>query len=146
MARDISSLYAGRAHEVKASAIREICKLGARPEIRSMAGGWPDPETFPVEAIRKIVDAVLTEHPDLALQYGASEGLTALREELARWTEKRDGFSCTPDQILITHGSSQGMELAAKILIEPGDAAFVGLPTYFGGSGACQTFGAELVG
>jgi 2-aminoadipate transaminase len=146
MVKGLSGLYARRARDVQASAIREICKLVSDSEICSMAGGWPDPATFPAEEIRDIAAAVLTRYPELALQYGASEGLSALRETLAAWTSRRDGVSCTPDQVLVTHGSAQGMELAAKILLEPGDVAFVGLPTYFGGTGACQTFGAELVG
>lgn len=146
MPEGISHLFAARAREVKASAIREICKLIARPEILSLAGGWPDPATFPVEEIRSITADILTDKPGLALQYTTSEGLPELRAWLAEWTRERDGVSCTPDEIVITHGSAQGMELAAKILIEPGDVGFVGLPTYFGGSGALQTFGAELVG
>lgn len=146
MVKGLSRLYARRAREVQASAIREICKLVSDHEICSMAGGWPDPATFPADAIRDIAVSVLTEHPGTALQYGASEGITALRETLAEWTSRRDGVSCTPDQVLVTHGSAQGMELAAKVLLEAGDVAFVGLPTYFGGTGACRTFGAELVG
>ena len=146
MPEGISHLYARRAREVQASAIREICKLIAKPEVRSLAGGWPDPATFPVEEIQEISRRVLDEKPDLALQYTTSEGLPELRGFLADWVKKTDGIDCTPDDLLITHGSAQGMELAAKMLIEPGDVAFVGLPTYFGGSGACQTFGAELVG
>jgi 2-aminoadipate transaminase len=142
----LEHLYAGRAREVQASAIREICKLVARPEVRSLAGGWPDPATFPVEELRDIFRKVLVEHPDRALQYTTSEGLPELRRFLADWVEKTDGIACAPEELFITHGSAQGMELAAKLLIEPGDVAFVGLPTYFGGSGACQTFGAELVG
>ena len=142
----ISHLYARRAREVQASAIREICKLIAKPEVRSLAGGWPDPATFPVEEIREISRQVLTTNPDLALQYTTSEGLPELRRFLADWVKKTDGVDCTPDDLFITHGSAQGMELAAKILIEPGDVALVGLPTYFGGSGACRTFGAEIVG
>jgi 2-aminoadipate transaminase len=146
MAEGISHLYARRAREVQASAIREICKLIAKPEVRSLAGGWPDPATFPVEEIREISRWVLENNPGLALQYTTSEGLPELRGFLADWVKKTDGIDCTPDDLFITHGSAQGMELAAKILIEPGDVALVGLPTYFGGSGACQTFGAELVG
>jgi 2-aminoadipate transaminase len=142
----INHLFAKRAREVQASAIREICKLIAKPEVRSLAGGWPDPATFPVEEIRDIAQKVLVERSDLALQYTTSEGLPELRRFLADWVKKTDGVDCTPDDLFITHGAAQGMELAAKILIEPGDVAFVGLPTYFGGSGACQTFGAELVG
>lgn len=146
MAAGIQHLFARRAREVQASAIREICKLIAKPEVRSLAGGWPDPATFPVEEIRDISQKVLAEHPDLALQYTTSEGLPELRQFLVDWVKKTDGVDCTPDDLFITHGAAQGMELAAKILIEPGDVAFMGLPTYFGGSGACQTFGAELVG
>ncbi|UCF05562.1 MAG: PLP-dependent aminotransferase family protein [bacterium] len=146
MATGLSSLYARRAKEVQASSIREICKLISNSKICSMAGGWPDPKTFPAEEIREIATRVLTDYPEMALQYGASEGIPALCEELARWTASRDGISCTPDQVFVTSGSAQGMELVAKVLIEPGDVAFVGLPTYFGGTGACRTFGAELVG
>ncbi len=146
MTTGLERLYSRRAREVQASAIREICKLIAKPEVRSLAGGWPDPATFPVEEIRDISREVLGKHPDLALQYTTSEGLPELRQYLADWVEKTDGFACSPDNLFITHGSAQGMELAAKMLIEAGDVAFVGLPTYFGGSGACQTFGAELVG
>jgi len=146
MKKGISDLYARRAKEVQASAIREICKLVARPEVKSMAGGWPDPETFPVEEIKELSSKLLTEKAHLVLQYGASEGLMELRETLTDWVARREGIDFSLDNIIITHGSTQGIELAAKILIEQGDVAFVGLPTYFGGSGACQTFGAELVG
>jgi 2-aminoadipate transaminase len=146
MPTGLKHLYARRAREVQASAIREICKLIAKPEVRSLAGGWPDPATFPVEEIREISQEVLSQRPDLALQYTTSEGRPELRRYLAEWVKKTDGVDCTPDDLFITHGSAQGMELAAKILVETGDVAFVGLPTYFGGSGACQTFGAELVG
>ena len=142
----LSNLYARRAREVDASAIREICSLVSKREICSMAGGWPDQRTFPAKEIIDITATVLTEYPEKALQYGASEGVAAFREKLAEWTSERDGVPCTPDEILVTHGSAQGMELVAKVLLERGDVAFVGLPTYFGGTGACKTFGAELVG
>ncbi len=143
---ELTHLLAQRAHEVQASAIREICKLIAKPQIRSLAGGWPDPATFPVADLQRIATDIFQQKPALALQYTTSEGLPELREFLADWLGKKEGIHCTPDELLITHGFSQGMELTAKIFIEAGDVAFVGLPTYFGGSGACQTFGAELVG
>ncbi len=146
MPEGFSHLYSRRAREVKASAIREICKLIARPGVRSLAGGWPDPETFPVQELARITAQVLEEKPELALQYTTSEGLPELRQFLSEWLRDRDGVECSPDQMVITHGSSQGMELAAKVFIEPGDVAFVGLPTYFGGTGALQTYGAEIAG
>ena len=75
MAAGLRHMYARRAREVQASAIREICKLIAKPEVRSLAGGWPDPATFPVEEIQSISQKILVEQPDLALQYTTSEGL-----------------------------------------------------------------------
>ncbi|RME26529.1 MAG: PLP-dependent aminotransferase family protein [Deltaproteobacteria bacterium] len=132
--------------KLNASAIREICKLISRPQLMSLAGGWPDPQTFPVEQITAIVSDVLRENAALALQYTSSEGLPELRQWLCEWMKRRDGIACGPEQVLVTHGSAQGMELVAKALLSPGDVAIVGLPTYFGGPGACRSFGAELVG
>ena len=142
----LSSLYTERAKGMHASVIREICKLIARPEVRSMAGGWPDPQTFPAAKIAEIAAELFTEKPESVLQYGTSEGYEFLREELARFVKRRDGIDVAVDEIVLTHGSTQGIELAARILLEPGDVAFVGLPTYFGGSETCAGYGAELVG
>ncbi|NOZ87975.1 MAG: PLP-dependent aminotransferase family protein [Deltaproteobacteria bacterium] len=142
----INKLFARRALKAQPSAIREICKLAAKTDVKSLAGGWPSGDTFPVEEVKQIVRNVLDEKPELALQYGTSEGLVELRLALAEWLQNRDGFECSSDQIMITSGSTQGIELCAKVFLEPGDAAFVGLPSYFGGIGACQAFGAHLVG
>ena len=129
----LSNLYARRAREVDASAIREICSLVSKREICSMAGGWPDQRTFPAKEIIDITATVLTEYPEKALQYGASEGVAAFREKLAKWTSERDGVPCTPDEILVTHGSAQGMELVAKVLLERGTSPSSGcLPTSAG--------------
>jgi len=146
MIGEIETLLAERARTVMPSAIREICKLCEQPGMRSLAGGWPDPQTFPVERIKAIIADLLDSEANRCLQYTTSEGLGGLRQWLAGWLKENDGLVCSPDELLITHGSAQGMELAAKIFLEPGDVAFVGLPTYFGGTGACKTFGAKLVG
>ncbi len=142
----LAAQMAERTRRVQASAIREICKICGQPGMRSLSGGWPDPETYPVERISGIISDVLKSDAAQALQYGTSEGLEQLRSWLAGWIGDHDGVRCSAEQMVITHGSAQGMELSAKVFLDAGDVAFVGLPTYFGGTGACQTFGAELEG
>jgi len=138
-------LFASRMKNLPASAIREICKLVARPEVKSLAGGWPDPDTFPVSEVSAIVADILATVPGPALQYGTTEGLPELRALLSE-RAKSEGLQLTPDNLLITHGSQQAMDLAAGVFIEPGDVALIGLPTYFGGTGAFCAAGAEPVG
>lgn len=123
------------------SSIREICALVARPEVRSLAGGWPGPATFPVTEIAEIAADVLREHGPEALQYGATEGLPPLREAMAEWLRAAHGLGCDAEDVLVTHGSQQGMDLAFRTLVDPGDVVLVGLPTYFGSTGALAMLG-----
>ncbi|MDY0001295.1 MAG: PLP-dependent aminotransferase family protein [Polyangia bacterium] len=139
-------LYTERARQQQASSIREICKLGARPEVRSLAGGWPAPGTFPVEEVAEIARDVLASRGPDALQYCQTEGVTALRDAMARWASDKLGIPATRDHILITHGSQQGMDLIFRVLVEPGDVVLCGLPTYFGATGAVSALGGRLVG
>lgn len=141
----VTRLFASRMQNLPASAIREICKLVARPGVKSLAGGWPDPAMFPVSEVRAIVADILTTVPGPVLQYGTTEGLPELRALLSE-RAKSEGLGLTPDNLLITHGSQQAMDLAAGVFIEPGDVALVGLPTYFGGTGAFCAAGAEPAG
>ena len=128
------------------SAVREINKQVDSPGIRSLAGGWPDPAVFPADDILQMMTKQLKQHADRVLQYGATEGLSELRQELARMSAKKYGIECSPDHILITAGSAQGMYLACRIIINPDEVIFVGLPTYFGGTGAVMAMGGELQG
>lgn len=143
--KDLSHLYSQETTCAQPSAIREICALVARPEIVSLAGGWPDPAVFPQEILEEIFGQLMKEHGPKMLQYGSTEGLLELRELLA---EKMagEGAPTTPDNILITHGSAQGMMLGAQVFIERGDLVMLGLPTYFGGTGAILARGGEPVG
>lgn len=145
-AEPFEHLYAARARQQQASCIREICKLAARPEVKSLAGGWPAPSTFPVEAILDIATEVLRTRGSEALQYGPTEGLPALREAVARWARDREGILATAEHVLITHGSQQGMDLAFRVLVEPGDVVLCGLPTYFGATGAIAALGGRPMG
>ncbi len=127
---------ARRAARMNPSIIREILKVTEKPGILSMAGGLPSADTFPVEALKAACDKVLTETPSEALQYAASEGYGPLREWVANRV-KSLGIEVSPDQVLITTGSQQGLDLVGKILCDHGAPVAVETPTYLG---ALQAF------
>ena len=130
---------AERAHAMNPSAIREILKVTERPGILNFAGGLPAPETFPVEAMHAACAAVLGEDLNVArasLQYASSEGLPELRQWVAAEMAKQ-GAHISPDQVLITTGSQQGLDLIAKVLLDKGSRMLVESPTYLG---ALQAF------
>ena len=130
---------AERAHAMNPSAIREILKVTERPGILNFAGGLPSPETFPIEAMRAACASVLAEGSVVAkpsLQYASSEGLPELRQWVSAELGKQ-GATVSPDQVLITTGSQQGLDLIAKVLIDKGSRLLVESPTYLG---ALQAF------
>jgi 2-aminoadipate transaminase len=127
---------ARRAERLNPSIIREILKLTEQPGVISLAGGLPAAETFPVEAMRAACDRVLTDAPHEALQYAASEGFAPLREWVAAQMAAQ-GMAVTAGQVLITTGSQQGLDLAAKVLVDAGSTVAVESPTYLG---ALQAF------
>jgi 2-aminoadipate transaminase len=127
---------ARRAERMNPSVIREILKVTERPGIISLAGGLPSPDTFPVEAMLEASQKVLRDNPREALQYAASEGFAPLREWVAQHMAAQ-GMRCDADQVLITTGSQQGLDLVAKILIDAGSRVLVETPTYLG---ALQAF------
>lgn len=124
---------ARRAHKMNPSVIREILKVTEKPGIISFAGGLPSPRTFPVEAFASACEAVLRTDGRAALQYASSEGLPALRE----WIAGQLPWDVSPDQVLITTGSQQGLDLVAKVLIDEDSPVLVETPTYLG---ALQAF------
>ena len=127
---------AQRADKMNPSVIREILKVTERPGIISFAGGLPSPQTFPIDAMREASERVLRDDGKAALQYAASEGYAPLREWVAKDLLKQ-GMHVSPDQVLITTGSQQGLDLVAKILIDAGSRILVETPTYLG---ALQAF------
>jgi 2-aminoadipate transaminase len=131
-----NQLYASRAEGMRASDIREILKVTAQPEIISLAGGLPAPELFPIDEYRRAFEWVLEADGAQALQYGPSEGYRPLRDYLATRLN-RFGIRCNGDDILITNGSQQALDLIARILLDPGDAILLEKPTYLG---ALQAF------
>jgi 2-aminoadipate transaminase len=145
MISDFNEILSSSVKGMKKSAIRELLKLTKDPEIISFAGGLPAPETFPKEELTKIVKEVIEENGDKALQYGTTEGDDRLRELIAE-NYNQEGFEITKDNILITTASQQGLDLLAKIFIDPGDIVLVGLPSYLGGLGAFNAYGAKMIG
>jgi len=142
----LTHLYSRETLCAQPSAIRDICALVAKPEMRSLAGGWPDPEKFPLKAIRRIFDKLITQHGDRMLQYGSTEGLIELKQILADRMNTEGMPDVGPDNLMITHGSAQGMHLAAQVFVNREDVVFVGLPTYFGGPGAIRSRSGKVVG
>ncbi len=127
---------ARRAERLNPSTIREILKVTERPGIISLAGGLPSADSFPVQAMQEATAKVLSEQPREALQYAASEGYGPLREWVAADLATQ-GLRVHADQVLITTGSQQGLDLVGKVLIDPGSAVAVESPTYLG---ALQAF------
>ncbi len=136
--------FAQRTQRMGSSAIRELLKLTEEPDIISFGGGMPAPDVFPADEMREACDRVLRNTSELALQYGSTEGYRPLREMIVRHTA-RYGIQVTPDNILITSGSQQALDLLGKILINPGDRILVESPTYLGALQAWSAYGAEYV-
>jgi 2-aminoadipate transaminase len=138
--------FAVRTSGLKPSAIRELLKTTVAPDLISFAGGLPAPELFPVEALARAARDVLADDGPSALQYGVSEGHLPLREWVCGHLAGADGMTASPDQVLITNGSQQGLDLVAKALIDPGDFVVVENPAYLGALQAFKSYQAEIVG
>lgn len=145
MTETFDRFYSASSQLMKKSAIREILKLTQKPEMISFAGGLPSPDSFPIDDIRKITGEMLDEEGAVALQYGTTEGDSRLRSLLAE-RHKKDGLNLALNNIVITTGSQQALDLAGKILINPGDVVMCGLPSYLGGLNAFTVYGARLKG
>jgi len=136
--------FAQRTQRMGSSAIRELLKLTEEPDIISFGGGMPAPDVFPAEEMLGACERVLHDFGEQALQYGATEGFRPLREMIVRHTA-RYGIEVTPDNVMITSGSQQALDLLGKILINRGDRVLVESPTYLGALQAWSAYGAEYV-
>ena len=143
----IQSKFSDKVKHLEASAIREIFKLLDKPGIISFAGGAPDPELFPCEQLAKAASNVLMNNGKVALQYGVTEGYTPLRD----WVKARlisQGIIKEGDfnETIIVSGGQQGIDLAAKSLLNPGDGVVCELPSFIGGLNSFRSYNAELYG
>jgi 2-aminoadipate transaminase len=135
---------AGR--RARPNAIRKLTQMLGRGDVISLAAGAPSAETFPFEELAEIAARVIRERGRFALQYGPTRGQSALIEAVVAILRSRGIEKATPSEVVMTSGSQQGLDLIARMLIDPGDVAFVELPSYIGGTIALHNSRAELVG
>ncbi|MEJ2487443.1 MAG: PLP-dependent aminotransferase family protein [Anaerolineales bacterium] len=136
--------FAKRTERMKSSAIRELLKISNMPGVISFAGGLPSPDVFPIEEFRQACDTVLTKYSSQALQYGTTEGYQPLREMICE-RSSRYGINIRPENVLITNGSQQALDLVGKVFIDPGEKILVESPTYLGALQAWNVYGTEFV-
>ncbi|MFV0394960.1 MAG: PLP-dependent aminotransferase family protein [Coprobacillaceae bacterium] len=137
--------YAKRMKNIKASEIREILKVTQNPEIISFAGGLPAPELFPIEEINNVSSQVLMEDGMVALQYTTTEGYAPLRKWIAERMNQTLNTSFDEDNILITHGSQQALDLTGKVFLDEGDIVLCESPTYLAAITAFKAYGCEFI-
>ena len=137
--------FAKRTSYIKASEIREILKVTEQEDVISFAGGLPAPELFPIEEINEINQIVLREAGTKALQYTTTEGYSPLREWISQRMNERLGTSFDKDNILITHGSQQGLDLSGKVFLDEGDIVLCESPTYLAAISAFKAYGCSFI-
>jgi 2-aminoadipate transaminase len=136
-------MFAERMSSVKSSAIRDILKIISKPGMISLAGGLPAPELFPVKELAKAAEQVLAKHGPSALQYSVTEGILLLREKIVKRLNP-GARQLTADNILITQGSQQGLDLISKIFIDKGSLVMTENPSYLGALQSFQLFQADI--
>ena len=137
--------FAKRMSYIKASEIREILKVTEQEDVISFAGGLPAPELFPIDEINEINQIVLKEAGTKALQYTTTEGYAPLREWIANRMNGRLGTAFDKDNILITHGSQQGLDLSGKVFLDEGDVVLCESPTYLAAISAFKAYGCSFI-
>ena len=138
--------FSSRMDNLKASAIREILKLTADPNVISFAAGSPSIKAFPNEIIEKITADILKNNPFLALQYNITEGYAPLREVLKEMMKTRYNMSTENNNLVVTTGAQQAIELTTKVLINKGDTIIAETPTFLGSLNSFKSYEANLVG
>ncbi|MDH0200870.1 PLP-dependent aminotransferase family protein [Comamonas aquatica] len=137
--------FAQRLDNVETSAIRELFKLLGKPGIISFAGGFPDSAMFDVAGIQDAAQKALAQDAGLALQYGATEGFMPLREQLAAFTAAKGAKDVYADNLVVTTGSQQALDLLGKCMISPGDKVIVEGPTFLATIQCFRLYGAEVI-
>jgi len=145
MTTDWGSLYASRLADMTTSIIRDILRTAQAPDAISMSGGWPDAALFPTERMAIVAEEALMHRPQMALQYGPTQGLADLRALLADRMRAK-GIACDPESIVVTSGSQQALDLLGRILLDKGDRVLVENPTFIGALQSFRAYGPEFAG
>ena len=138
--------FAQRLNNVETSAIRELFKLLGKPGIISFAGGFPDSAMFDVEGIQHASQHVLAHEPGPALQYGATEGYPALREQLSQFMASKGVAGLSPEGLIVTTGSQQALDLIGKTMLDPQDTVIVEAPTFLATIQCFRLYGPRVIG
>ncbi|HRF49041.1 MAG TPA: PLP-dependent aminotransferase family protein [Anaerolineales bacterium] len=133
-----SARFASGVQQMRSSAVRDLLKLTEQPDVISFGGGLPAPESFPIEELAAAAELALLENPAAALQYGLTEGYRPLREFLSLRMATL-GIRVPVEQVMVTHGSQQGLDIAGRLLIDPGAPVAVEDPSYLGALGAWRS-------
>ena len=144
--KEMEYIFSDSLAELRPSAIREIFKSLGDPEMIAFAAGNPSPEAFPVELVRRECGRILAEQPVTALQYGTTEGYTPLRRAIESRLTERFGHTRDGNDVMVTTGGEQGIELACKALCNPGDAVLCEEPSFIGALNSFRSLGAVPVG
>ena len=136
--------YAARTRGMSASAIRALFAVASRPEVVSLAGGMPFIDALPLEAVSEMVAAMVRERGPVALQYGSGQGYPALREHICE-VMSLEGISASPDDVVVTVGSQQALDLVTRIFCDPGDVVLAEAPSYVGALSTFASYQAEVV-
>ncbi|MDE5565146.1 MAG: PLP-dependent aminotransferase family protein [Oscillospiraceae bacterium] len=139
-------VFSEKVSHLQASAIREILKFTSDPEVISFAAGNPAPEAFPIDKVQEISAKIFAEEPILALQYGITEGYLPLRNLMKERMANAGNFNADTDELIITSGAQQVMELACKSLCNPGDTLICEAPSFIGSLNAFKSYNVNLVG
>ncbi len=138
--------FSNRVSNLKPSAIREIFKYASDPEVISLSAGNPSPEAFPTEAVAEISAEILKTDPVSVLQYSVSEGYTPLRQHIAEYMKKEHNTGSSSDDVLITTGAQQIMDLCSKALVNEGEVVICEAPSFIGSLNTFRSYNAKLVG
>ncbi|MGN0453978.1 MAG: PLP-dependent aminotransferase family protein [Ruminococcus sp.] len=139
-------VFSDRAKNLKPSAIREIFKYAADPEVVSLSAGNPSPEAFPSKEIAEISAKIFAENPTSVLQYSVTEGYTPLREYLKDYLKSSQNIGSEKDEILITSGAQQVMDLCSKALLNEGDVVVCEAPSFIGSLNTFRSYNGRLAG
>jgi len=141
---NLQERYAHRAAHMKPSEIRSLFAVASRPEIVSLAGGMPNLSAIPMDVMAGIVETLIKEHGQEALQYGSGQGHPQLREQICD-VMALEGIKANPNDVLVTTGSQQALDLISRIFIDPGDVVLVEAPSYVGALGTFAQYEASVV-
>ena len=132
--QNLTERFAHRAAMMKPSEIRSLFAVASRPDIVSLAGGMPNLSAFPMEMMASVVEKLIAENGQEALQYGSGQGHPKLREQICD-VMALEGIAAHPDDVIVTTGSQQALDLISRIFIDPGDVVLTEAPSYVGALG-----------